>query len=325
MSPRRLTALLFCPLVLIVFGCADHEPAAPAGDPTSSASRDKQGPSGGYRFTSTITASTIEVNKPGQKSRLEADLFLSCEDDACSTLFQRADSGKWPDWTVRLTPEGDGYSGTHGRVGDCPQGGGGYREAFSWSWNGVDDGSLEGTVTQEFTGCDQDGTTSYAVTATPDESLGLPYLPDPAATEAAAALTAYDETVESVYDEFAKCRSFGEGTPRSARCYAAMYRDWEPDIRTLASLLRGSTGSAKGACRTAARRLHLDGLADAVGAAARVYTTEAGNAAVAEITEQHDLLTRVALMCVPPADHAMLGEDGTLAFDIYGAVPPGDG
>ena len=34
------------------------------------------------------------------------------------------------------------------------------------------------------------------------------------------------------------------------------------------------------------------------------------------------LLTLVALMCVPPEEHASLGDDGRLALDIYQAVSP---
>ena len=39
-------------------------------------------------------------------------------------------------------------------------------------------------------------------------------------------------------------------------------------------------------------------------------------------TKQHALLTLLALMCVPPEDYAVLGDDGKLAFDIYQAVTP---
>lgn len=198
-------------------------------------------PVGALRLDYTITDSTIPANKPGPKSRTKRVVFLSCADDDCATLYQRA---------------------------------------FTWTWTVSDDDVLQAEMQQEFEGCDLDGSTSYEGTARLDPELTLPYLEEPHATALAAALTEYDATVATVYDAFERCVSFPEGTPRATRCFESLYRDWEPGIGQLAASTKELSRTSEGACRATADELDLEGLVDAARAAARTYTTREGNAAV---------------------------------------------
>jgi hypothetical protein len=329
MSVARLLAPLLCTLALVVAGCGASDSTTPKSSTDSPESPKTDSPAGVYRLESVIAKSTIPANKPGKKSVLKADLFLTCGDTPseaqtpCAALFQRAATYQAQGRTVRLAPSGEGYSGSHARTGKCPKGGGGFRESFAWDWIRLDDGALDGTMQQVFKGCGLDGTTEYEVAATPQPKGRLPYLADADAAAVAADLTTYDATVASVYDGHAKCQAIGDGTPRSDRCFGALYRDWEPDVRTLASAIEGPSGSARSLCRTATETLELTALADALAAAATGYTVEKRNKAISLAGEEHNTLTGVSLMCVPPEDYATLGEDGKLAFDVEGMVTPG--
>lgn len=315
-------------LAVLMSGCAGEESGDPADARSSqspasaSPSPEAEHPVGALRWDYAITDSTIPANKPGPKSRTKRVVFLSCADDDCASLYQRADSVGWAGSTVQLTPTPDGYAGAQTRTGDCPEADGGFSETFTWSWTVSDDDVLQGEVQQEFEGCDLDGSTTYVGTARLDPELTLPYLAEPDAAALAAALTDYDATVATVYDAFDRCVSLPEGTPRATRCFESLYRDWEPGIGQLAASSKELLRTSESACRATADELDLEGLVDAARAAARTYTTREGNAAVKIAGEEHELLTLAALMCVPPQQYATLGDGGKLAIDLYQAVPP---
>lgn len=323
MSSPRALAPLVCTLALLVSGCGSGEPSEPDSPRTSAEPDAADSPAGVYALVSTITRSTLDVNKPGPESRVERDLFLSCEDEDCAVVFQRAAATGTHGNTVRLEQDGDGLRGAHFREGQCPKGGA-FSESISWTWSRTGDGALEGTILQEFVGCELDGTTDYAVTATPKPDARLPYLPEEQARELASVITAYDETAASLYAEHPKCVALGDGTPASQRCLAAVFREWAPAVRPLMKALQGPSSAAQGFCRQAFDKLALPQLATAVEAAADGYTTEEGNTAVDKGGKEHQRLVAVALMCVPPEDYATLGRNGRLTIDFNSTVPAGE-
>jgi hypothetical protein len=294
------------------------DPPAGAGDPVA----------GAYRLTSTITKSDIPGNKPGPKSRLESQMFLTCADEDCSALFQRAAADNWHAGTVRLAATKDGLTGAHTRSGPCTSGGGSYTEAFEWRWETGDE--LTGTAVQTFTGCDLDGSATYRIRAARDESSPVPYLAAEESRTVAAALTEYDATVRWVYERYNQCRpGAATGKPEIA-CKSAVYDRWAPTVAPLSEGLEPVAVVAKGVCAEVLDELRLDRLDDALGGARSAFAAGAqgrdlaavDEAAVKLATEQHELLVAAALMCVAPADHALLGDSGALAMDINSWVSP---
>lgn len=323
MSLRKAFAPLVCALGLLAAGCGGGESADPATSTTGTGSPGAETPAGVYRLVSTITKSTIPTNKAGPGSRVELDVFWSCADDDCAVLFQRGATTGLQAMTVRLEPDDDGYAGAHARKGACP-GGGSFTETLTWRWTRGENRAVDGTILQQFEGCKLDGTTDYAVTATPTPGARLPYLDEEQPAELAAAITAYDDSVATVYEHYPKCQALGDGTPPSTSCFEAMYRGWVPAVRTLTTAIQAPAAQAQGACRKALDGLDLSGLGTSLASTAAGYTTDKGNNAVKKATSEHGVLTVVAMACVPAEDYASLGDDGRLAIDVDSRVPPGD-
>lgn len=325
-SRMRLGVLLLAAVLAGCGGTATPNADKREGSPSPSASDPAVG---AYRLTTTITKSTIPDNKPGQK--LASSLFLTCADDACTGLFQRAATRRWQGGTVRLATGPKSLEGSHVRTGKCPADGGPFKEAFAWSWKRTGE-ALTGTVVQTFTGCKLDGSTSYVARAVRDRSTALPYLDARNSEVAIEALNEYDGTVRWVYDTYARCNAIKAHVDRKP-CFKRLYDRWAPTVSPLEEVFGPLADKARSSCRTALDALDLkafgDRLAAAQGAFARnqLQGTDAdkqNNAVVKITTRQHELLVDIALVCVPPERLQRLGKDGSLAMDVLSLVPPGD-
>lgn len=315
---------------LVLAGCGGS-PEAPEPTPVA---RDAVG---GYRLDTVITSSTLPDNPAGPASKVSTTAFLSCADDDCSALLQRAASTDRPQGnTTRLEPRAGGFSGEHIRVGEC--GGtnhGTYGEAFTWSWARAADGVLTGTLKQVFQGCGIDGATTFTATATPDPELELPYLPASLRTRLVTAINAYDVNVSAVYLTGAQCDTVEDTTTvAEAACFATTYEGWRTDIEAFAEATR-FRGFTSGACAQALGASDLATFADVVGKAADLYGAATGpatiraalkaeGAATKIATAEHSRLITVAAMCTDPRDVAGLGQAGVLGLDHGSVLPPLD-
>lgn len=290
---------------------------------------------GGYRLTTVIAESTLPDNPPGPASEISTEAFLSCADDACSALYQRAASTDRPQGnTTRLDPRPGGFAGEHVRVGEC--GGsnhGTYGESFTWTWKRATDGVLTGTLTQVFRGCGVDGSTTFTATATPDPDLALPYLPDTEQSRLAGAVSAYDVNVAAVYVAGSNCDTDEGTTQQEARCFATTFDGWEDDIAALGDQVDAVTDAATGACRSAIDAIGFEPWAEVVAKAAALYAraTEKGSMqaalraedAVTKVaTTEHAHLLAVVAMCTDPRRAGDLGRGGTLDLDHGSVLPP---
>lgn len=320
-----VTALV---LALALTGCGG---SAEPDDPTPAA-RDAVG---GYRLTTVIASSTLPDNPAGPDSEVSTTAFLSCADEACTALFQRAASTDRPQGnTVRLAPRPGGYTGEHIRVGEC--GGtshGRYGEAFTWTWARAADGTLTGTLKQVFQGCGIDGATTFTATATRDPALEIPYLPTNPRNELAAAISAYDVNLSAVYLSGAQCDADEGTTKEEAGCFSETFDGWTKDIDALAERVTALAPNATGACREAIDAVGLPTFSEVVTKAAVLYAraTQEGSmevalraedAATKIATAEHARLVTVAAMCVDPRDVARLGKDGALNLDPGSVLPP---
>lgn len=319
--------------VLLLAACGDPvEPAAAAGPVPVAAEA-----VGGYRLTTEITDSTLPDNPVGAESKVSTTAFLSCADDPCTTLLQRAASTERPQGnTTRLTPGPGGFTGEHIRIGEC--GGtshGSYGEAFTWTWRRGDDGVLTGTLKQVFQGCGIDGSTTFAATATPEPDLELPYL-DAGAADLIAAINAYDVNLAAVYVAGSNCdATAGSTTVAEADCFSSTFAGWQQDVDALRAPVEAARRVATGACREALTALGLPSFSGAIGKAATLYAAATGpatirtalkaeEAATQLATAQHARLITVAALCTDPRDVASLGTNGLLDLDQASVLPPLD-
>ncbi len=290
---------------------------------------------GGYRLSTVIEESTLPDNPVGPDSEVSTEAFLSCADDACSALFQRAASTNRPQGnTIRLEARPGGFTGEHIRVGEC--GGsshGTYGESFTWAWETATDGVLTGTLEQVFRGCGIDGATTFAATATPDPDLALPYLPEEQQAELAAAISAYDVNVAAVYVGGSACDTDDSTTKQEAGCFSQTFEGWQQDIAALGTGVRAVGASATGSCRQAISALRFPTWSDVVGKAAVLYAqaTEQGpmeaalqaeDAVTKVTTTEHAHLLTVAALCTDPRRVGDLGKDGLLDLDHGSVLPP---
>jgi len=290
---------------------------------------------GGYRLTTVIAESTLPDNPVGPDSEVSTEAFLSCADDACSALYQRASSTDRPQGnTVRLETRAGGFTGEHVRVGEC--GGsshGTYGESFTWTWEAAADGVLTGTLEQVFRGCGIDGATTFTATATPDPDLALPYLPETQQRELAAAISAYDVNVAAVYVGGSDCDTDEGTTKKEAGCFSETFDGWQQDIAALAAGVRAVGGSASGSCRKAISALRLPAWSDVVGKAAVLYAQATGQGSIQSALQAEDAVTKVtttehahlltvAALCTDPRRVGDLGKDGLLDLDHGSVLPP---
>jgi hypothetical protein len=293
---------------------------------------------GTYEFTSVVTRSTIEQNEAGRDSRETNVIYVSCWDEDCETLAQRASADMWHAQTFRLSPDGNTYSSTRTRTGPC----GGdsddlFEEVFKLRWTLADDGSLRGRAVQEFTGCGG-GDPQRAVYRVRGEKRGsdeMPYLAEPAVGDVIATLNSYDEAFTTVSEEFAGCVE--QSAAESAACRAEIYRPWATAIDDLGDALDLVVPAMSGACRAAAEDAALDATSRRVRAAAarlaraddrrsRAAAERADTAAREQSSALQAQLVQVATMCVPPEDYASLGDDGVMLIDSASSlIPPLDG
>lgn len=319
-----LAAALVAALVLA--GCGT-DPTEPTPDARSAV--------GGYRLTTVITESTLPDNPVGPDSEVSTEAFLSCADDACTALYQRAASTDRPQGnTTRLEARPGGFTGEHVRVGEC--GGsnhGTYGESFTWTWDTGQDGVLTGTLNQVFRGCGIDGSTTFTATATPAEDLGLPYLPVAEQSRLAAAISAYDVNVAAVYVAGTDCDTDEGTTQQEAGCFAETFRGWKDDIAALGDRVDAMSTAATGGCRRAVDDLRFRPWAEAVEKAASFYAQAtaqgsiraallAEEAATQATTTAHARLLAVAALCTDPRRVSDLGKDGLLDLDHGSVLPP---
>lgn len=315
-------------VALVLAGCGGSPDPA---DPTPAA-RDAVG---GYRLTTVITESTLPDNPEGAGSEVSTTAFLSCANQACTALLQRAASTDRPQGTTtRLEPRPGGFAGEHIRVGEC--GGsnpGTFGEAFTWTWDRADDGTLTGTLKQVFQGCGIDGATTFSATAVPEEDLGLPYLPVRQQDQLAAAITAYDVNVSAVYLAGAQCDTEEGTTQEEAGCFSATFDGWIKDIEALSNRIDAIRASATGACRDAIAALRIRPWTEAVTKAAVFYAQatrqapmgaalRAEEAATDLAASEHARLITVAALCTDPSRVATLGKNGVLDLDYGSVLPP---
>jgi hypothetical protein len=317
-------------------GSGSGDAPAPGGTASAAAAADPA--VGAYDFTTVITRSTIEQNEAGKGSRETNVVYVSCWDEECDTLAQRAAADMWHAQTFRLVPDGDTYRSTRTRTGPCSAGSdAAFEEVFRLEWTLGRGGSLSGRAVQEFTGCDGDGTDRavYEVTGERRPSGELPYLAEPAVGDVIAALNGYDEAFTTVSEEFAACLELP--AEESASCRADVYGPWSSAMDDLGNALDLVTSGATGACRAALEGVELDATARQVRAAAarlaRVDDRRSARAAErvdeaarAQSTALQAQLVQVATMCVPPGDYSSLGDDGVMLIDSANSlIPPLDG
>jgi len=324
----RLVGCLVAALVLA--GCSSSsEPSDPTPVPRDAV--------GGYTLSTVITSSTLPDNPVGSDSKVSTTAFLSCADEACTALFQRAASTERPQGnTTRLEPRPGGFTGEHVRVGEC--GGtshGTYGESFTWTWARAADGTLTGTLKQVFQGCGVDGATTFTATATPEPDLELPYLPAALRARFVTAINAYDVNVSAVYLTGAQCDTVEDDTTvAEAACFASTYAGWQNDIDALADATR-FRGFTSGACAQALGATDFRTFSDVVGQAADLYGAAKGpatiraalkaeGAATKIATAEHARLITVAAMCTDPRDATGLGKGGLLDLDHGSVLPPLD-
>ncbi len=314
-------------LALVLAGCGGSEPT----DPTPRA-RDAVG---GYRLTTLISTSTLPDNPAGPDSQVSTTAFLTCADDPCSALLQRAASTDRPQGTtLRLEPRPGGYRGEHIRVGEC--GGtnhGTYGESFTWTWDRGADGTLTGTLEQVFQGCGIDGATTFTATATPAPELRLPYLPLTPQNQLAAAISAYDVSLSAVYLSGARCDVDEGTTQEEAACFSTTFDGWAKDVDALAARVTAIEDDATGACREALDAVDLARFSEVVTKAAALYAAatrkgpmnvalRAEEAATTIATAEHARLVTIAALCVDPRAVATLGSAGILNLDPNSVLPP---
>ena len=314
--------------VLLLAGCGGTA-EAPAAIP---APRDAVG---GYELSTVITSSTLPDNPAGPDSAVSTEAFLSCADDDCSALYQRAASTDRPQGnTVLLEPRPGGFAGDHIRVGEC--GGsnhGTYGESFAWTWTPAADGTLTGTLTQVFQGCGIDGTTTFSATATPVPDLALPYLPAADQRDLAAAISAYDVNVAAVYVDGSDCDAEEGTTPQEAGCFAQTFDGWQQDIDALGTRVAAAGDAATGSCRKAIAAMGFRTWSEVVTKAAGLYAqaTRGGSipdalraeeAATKVTTTEHAHLITVAALCTDPRQADTLGRAGVLDLDQGSVLPP---
>jgi hypothetical protein len=323
-------------LLLVLAGCGGSDDAEPADDGTPTAAADPA--VGTYDFTTVITRSTIEQNEAGRGSRETNIVYVSCWDDECQTLGQRAAADMWHAQTFRLVPDGDTYSSTRTRTGSCgPGSDASFEEVFTLEWTLDSDGALSGHAVQEFTGCEggDTGRAVYEVSGEKRPSDALPYLAEPAVGDVIGALNAYDEAFTTVSEEFATCLE--SSAEEATACRAEIYRPWASSMDDLGDSLDLVTSSATGACRAALEAAELDATSRQVRAAAarlrnvddrrsRAAAERVDEAAREQSTALQAQLVQVATMCVPPGDYASLGDDGVMLIDSANSlIPPLDG
>ncbi|HET6560769.1 MAG TPA: hypothetical protein VFG72_02755 [Marmoricola sp.] len=326
-------------LLLLVSSCGGSDARPDDGPSSAGTSTPAADPAvGTYDFTSVITRSTIEQNEAGPESKETNVIYVSCWDDDCDTLAQRAAADMWHAQTFRLVPDGDTYTSTRTRTGPC----GGdsdetFEEVFTLEWTLGDDGTLSGRAVQEFTGCGGGETERavYEVSGKKRASGELPYLVEPVVGDVIAALNAYDEAFTTVSAEFAECLELS--AEEAAACKAEIYRPWSTAMDTLGDALDLVTPAATGACRAALEGAELGATSQRVrAAAARLAKVDDKRSAAAaervdrtargQATALQAQLVQVATMCVPPADYASLGEDGAMLIDSASSlIPPLDG
>lgn len=327
---RQVSALLtavVAALALVGCGASPDNPDGTSPDPRAAV--------GGYRLTTTITTSTLPDNPTGPASELSTEAFLSCADDDCSALFQRAASTDRPQGnTIRLEARPGGFTGEHVRVGEC--GGsnhGTYGESFTWTWDRATDGVLTGTLEQVFRGCGIDGSTTFTATATPEPDLGLPYLPAAEQRMLASAITAYDVNLAAVYVAGSDCDTDEGTTDQEAGCFSETFGGWKDDIDNLGKQVDAVSTAATGACRRAIDALSFPTWSRVVEKAAFLYAkaTQGGamddalraeDAAAKLATTEHAHLLAVTALCTDPRRVSALGKDGVLDLDHGSVLPP---
>jgi hypothetical protein len=329
--------------LLLLAGCggSDGSDDSPGSDPsgtggTTAVAADRA--VGAYDFTTVITRSTIDQNKAGKDSKETNVVYVSCWDEECDTLAQRAAADMWHAQTFRIVPDGDTYRSTRTRTGSCgADSDTSFEEVFTVEWTLGRDGSLSGRAVQEFTGCSGGGSDRavYEVTGEKRRSGELPYLAEPAVGDVIAALNNYDQAFTTVSEEFAACLELA--TEDAASCRADIYRPWSSSMDELGDALDLVTSGATGACRAALEGAELDATARQVRAAAarlaRVDDKRSASAAErvdeaarAQSTALQAQLVQVATMCVPPRASSSLGDDGVMLIDSASSlIPPLDG
>lgn len=335
---RPLTRLISAALLLAALTACeasgngetqDSEPTSAEPDPAV----------GVYDLTTRITRSTIPQNAAGPQSKESNVVYVTCWDDPCESVAQRASSDTWHAQTFHLVPDGESYTSTRTRTGSCNDGTDKeFRETFTLEWTLGDDGGFRGTAVQEFVGCEDDGvrTADYDVRGAP-RSGELPYLDASAAAEVAEVLDVYDKTFASVSEGFVACFEDGVDAVERAECKADVYEPWADGLTELEAALPGLEAGADGACRRALTRTDVAGSGAAVDEAIKANRSvtsprearraEGADAAGRETTlaMQTDLVL-VATMCVPPSDYNTLGDDGEMLIDAASSlIPPLDG
>lgn len=323
-------------VLLVLAGCGSAE-VSEGGEADGTPGAETDPAVGTYTFTTVVTESTIEQNEPGPDSRETNVVHVSCWDDACDTLAQRAAADMWHAQTFRLVPDGDTYTSSRTRSGPCgADTDASFEEVFTLRWTLADDGAIRGRAVQEFTGCSGGDVqrATYRVTGEKRPSGEPPYLNEPEVGDVIAALNRYDDAFTAVSEEFAGCLELS--AVEAAHCRADVYRPWSSAMDDLGDALE-VVPSATGACRAATGRAELDATSRQVRAAAArlARVDDARGAAAAErvdlaareqATELQAQLVQVATMCVTPEQYAALGDDGAMLIDSASSlIPPLDG
>ena len=318
MNPRLLAALLG--LWLVVAGCSSDSEDPSSDDEKSAATPAEETVDGVYEFSGKVLRTTFKNHKKAVPSNT---LELTCLDEECDSVLQRANAvgNLW--WTVLLRRTEDGWVGTHQQRGSCPegQGEGKFTDTLTWSWTRVD-GSLQGEARDVFRGCDLDGGATTRLTLQPVDQ------PRAALTDAALgpyveALAAYDKSLRQVNAEYADCADSADG-----ECWDEVLGRWASALGALAEASEAAADSAEGACAEALEAARLGPVAKALREGARGYerveadASDVSGDAIERAWDEHSKLVTIVRWCVPAQQIATMKK--APEFDTYEAIPPAE-
>jgi hypothetical protein len=204
-------------LLLSACGGGGDDPAGGAGSPetaleTTAGAATAETDSGRsfegvFAGSSRTTKSTV-AGDPDVGKEFKRAFTLTCVDDDCAQLYLRSNvkPGRRGSGTWLFEQDGDELTAEDVRTGPSESAAGEYRQVLAWRWTVQEDGALRGALTQTFTGCKLDSTSTTVTTmAAEATAMPLPYASSADAEQIAAELTGYDAAFTQVNDGYADC------------------------------------------------------------------------------------------------------------------------
>lgn len=311
--------------------------SAGCGSGSSADDRSKVAREGVYEATATVEKTDIKDDEKGSTADME--VLFSCANDDCTKILQRTtDRGRYAT-TVELEETDGTLTGEATRTapceGDAKEKPGIATERYEWTWEQGKGDALVGELQQTFTGCGEEFASTNSL-RTKGKPGPLPYLEGEAADELKKEITAYDEAMAKVYDQFPKCQEqmfSDDKVEQGIRCHLKLIETWGSAVDRLEAYAKEDAPEADGACGEALETLQETSKVGAALDAARVAFAKAlkvrdlpkdPTEAVLRQNEPFQFaITDAARLCIAPDDLEGLGDDGELKLDVNQHIRPG--